>query len=192
MRTFIALELPAGIRSELTRLQERLKNDNPSLSWVKPHNMHLTLKFLGEIDPTLLIPITAILKETVKDTPEFDMRLSALGAYPNLRYPRVLWMGLKQGGKEAQAIAGQLEHALEKLAIMREKKPFSSHITLARVRLPSHKENLLHAIQGLKEDSGDCNPQETYRASKVTLFKSTITPQGPLYEPLATANLIAT
>lgn len=192
MRTFIALELPAEIKNTLILLQEQLKKCNADLKWVKPVNIHLTLKFLGEIDASLLDPVTAILKEVAQDTPAFSVRLSSVGAFPNLHYPKVIWAGLHQGGQETQAIATELEQRLEKIGIPRETKAFSSHITLARVHSNLRKEGLAETIQNLTKDLSLSLPQETCKISKIILFRSTLTPQGPLYEALATVNLTTT
>ncbi len=118
MRSFIAIELPQNIKDYLSRLQTQLKNSQADVKWVEPQNIHLTLKFLGEIDDNQLSEINNILENIAKERKHFQANVSSAGAFPKINFPRVIWVGLKEGDQETQDIARYLE---EKIAGMMEK-----------------------------------------------------------------------
>jgi 2'-5' RNA ligase len=183
MRTFIAIELPAEIKSSLRQLQDKLRLSGADVKWAEPENIHLTLKFLGERDEKRVEKIKEILGEVAKERKVFPLCLKGLGAFPKLEFPRVVWVGTDKGEAEAKAIAAELEEKICRLGIPKEERPFSGHITLGRVRSPKNKEQL---IQAIKNSGFDC---QEFSVKEITLFKSTLTPKGPIYEPLQKATL---
>jgi len=190
MRTFIAIELPDQIKSSLTKLVEQLKTTGADVKWVQPQNIHLTLKFLGERDDKKVKQITEILDEVAKNHKAFEIQINSLGAFPNLNSPRVIWVGLDKGDTETKEIAKDLEDLICKVGIPKEDRAFSSHITIGRTRSPMGKEKLTQAITILGEKVGKENL--IFTAGTITLFKSTLTPKGPIYEALKVASLKTT
>ena len=134
MRAFIAIDLPPKTKAAVSVLQEKLKNPGADLKWVEPDNIHLTLKFLGEIDPGQLDKINAIIEMVAKNNPDFVMHINSLGAFPKIDYCKVIWVGLDKGDSETKNLAQELEEKLEILGIPKEDREFSTHITIARLR----------------------------------------------------------
>lgn len=190
MRTFIAIELPENIRMWLGNLQKELKSSQADVKWVEPKNIHLTLKFLGEIDEKKIEKIIKIMDEAVKEKPTFTMRINSIGAFPSLSLPRVIWVGLDKGENETKLIAGDLEEKIAKTGIPKEERPFSSHITLGRVRSNLNRENL---IQSLNNAMGALEKEELeFLATKITLLKSTLGSGNPIYEAVKVISLKTT
>jgi len=189
MRTFIAISLPEEIKGYLGQVQEKLKLSAADVKWVQAGNIHLTLKFLGEIDEEKLREVSGILNDTAKGKGTFKINLSSLGAFPKIAYPRVIWAGIDKGDNEVGQIALELEEKLSKIGIPAEDRPFSSHITLGRVRSASNRHRLVKDLTALADNFA---PQGLeFTADKITLFKSTLTPKGPVYEALNEASLSA-
>jgi 2'-5' RNA ligase len=188
MRAFIAIELPKEVKEVLRDVQERLKASGADVKWVEPKNIHLTLKFLGEISDEQLHKITAILNDISKDKKSFLIRLSSLGAFPKINSPRVIWIGIDRGQQETKALAQALEEKIEKIGIPQEDRPFSSHITIGRTRSNLGRDKLVAQLNNLA-DYFKKMPQEL-TVDKITLFKSTLAPQGPIYEVLKEVSLI--
>lgn len=190
MRTFIAIELPKGTKDALVNLQERLKSSQADVKWVKPQNIHLTLKFLGEIDERDLIKINEIIDKVAVSKPAFKAQISLIGAFPEIDSPRIVWAGLGPGDKETKEIAFELENRLAEAGIPKEDRPFSSHITIGRTRSGLNREKLVMNLKSMENKIGGDIMQ--FSVTKVTLFKSTLTPAGPVYEALKEANLKTT
>jgi len=187
MRAFIAIELPEDIRSALAALQEKLKTSGADVKWVEPQNIHLTLKFLGEIGDELKNKVCEALSCVAADNPPFAATINLIGGFPNIDYPRVIWVGIAEGDTQVKKIARELEDRLSKLGIAKEEHHFSSHITIGRVRSPSARKNLARSISGQAEYLSKENL--VFDISKLTLFKSSLSPKGPLYEAQKEENL---
>lgn len=187
MRTFIAIELPPNIRDYLGNIENQLKTTGADVKWVSPGNIHLTLKFLGEIDDKKLIKVTEILETVASGENLFFIRLAGVGAFPNTNSPRVIWLGVDKGDEETKRIADALEEEIAKIGIPKENRPFSSHITIGRVRSGLNRIKLAQALNGLKDKSGEENLE--FSVTKITLFESTLTPKGPIYAVLKEASL---
>lgn len=187
MRTFIAIELPQEIKDYLAHLQNQLKVSGADVKWVEPQNIHLTLKFLGEIEDKKLDEITQILEDIAKTKNSFQMRIFSIGAFPKINFPRIIWVGIDKGDSQSKEIAKELEEKMKNLGIRREDRAFSSHITIGRVRSSLNREKLVKDLNNLLNIFG----KETHEflVSKITLFKSALTPKGPVYEVLKEANL---
>lgn len=187
MRTFIAIELPQEIRNSLASLQEQLRSSGADVKWVAPVNIHLTLKFLGEIDEKKLDEVSKIIDDIAKNKTTFAIRITSLGAFPKINYPRVIWVGIDKGDMETKEIANDLEEAIAKIGIPKEDRPFSSHITIGRLRSPQNRERLVKELNKLVDDFGKQNLE--FSVTKITFFKSTLTPKGPIYDILKEAHL---
>ncbi len=187
MRAFIAIDLPQEIKDYLAKAQAKLKSSNADVKWVNPQNIHLTLKFLGEIDEKQLNQITQILEDIAGNKTQFYIHLTSFGAFPNIKSARVIWAGIDKGDSEVKQIAEDLEKESEKIGIPKEERPFSSHITIGRTRSSKNRNKLSQALENLTSESGGFSAEFT--AVKITLFQSTLTPKGPIYETLKEAHL---
>lgn len=190
MRTFIAIDLLQETKDKLSRLQARLKKSGADVKWIAPMHMHLTLKFLGEIDEDKSIKIAGIIEDTAKKSQQFRLGLSSLSAFPKMESPRIIWVGVGKGNKEATELAQELEARTVKLGIPKEERPFSAHITIGRVSSPLNKEKLVKALKEAENYFG--GESTAFAVTQITLFKSTLGSGGPIYEPLQEAKLTTT
>ncbi len=184
MRAFIAIELSEEIRNSLAQIQSHLKYAGADVKWVEKDNIHLTLKFLGEVSDEKIEKIKSILDEIGKTVKSFEISLKDIGAFPKIDYPRIIWVGLDKGTKESIGLAGRIDEALSKIGFQKETRPFAAHLTIGRVRSPKNKEALKEKIES--QDTS----HKTQVISSVSLFQSKLTPQGPIYTNLHEAKLI--
>ncbi|MFH1878045.1 MAG: RNA 2',3'-cyclic phosphodiesterase [Candidatus Omnitrophota bacterium] len=183
IRGFIALELSGQAREELSVIERELKQTGADVKWVKPGSIHITLKFLGNIDPGRIPDIEKILRETFAGISSFDIVLGSIGVFPDWPHARVLWVGLSQGASELEMLASSVESVMEKEGFAKEARPFSSHITIGRVKSPKNKNELEKLACSIKVTS------VAVHISRVVLFKSVLTPRGAEYSPLAIVDL---
>ncbi len=178
LRTFIAVELTEEIRTVLQDIQGRLKTFHADVKWVEPQNIHLTLKFLGDVGPKDIQPLIETLRAALKGTP-IPTELAELGAFPDLRRPRVLWAGLRDEDGRIAQLASTIEEVLGKIGYKKEPRDFKAHVTLGRVRSLKNITLLIKELQKYRFPRRF--PQVI---AGITLFKSTLTSSGPLYEIL--------
>ena len=180
IRAFIAIELSDQVKETIRNFQEQLKPLGCDVSWVKPENAHLTLKFLGDVKIKMIPSVTETLANSCRDLRSFDMALTQPGVFPDLRHPRVVWIGLDDTEGKLGQLAGSLETALGNIGFKKERRDFQAHITVGRVRTPKNIVRFCEAIKsfavpaGIKQSVGE-----------ITFFKSTLTPQGSVYEHLS-------
>ncbi|MBM3243748.1 MAG: RNA 2',3'-cyclic phosphodiesterase [Candidatus Omnitrophica bacterium] len=189
MRIFIAIALPKEIRVVLTRLQEELKKYYLGIKWVNPDYLHLTLMFLGEVRQDKISNIIQKIQEVAFCEKKVEVSLSQLGAFPNIRHPKVIWVGINSGEKEIAAIACKLQACLEKLKTS-EEKDFACHITLGRVKSFRDEPAFVDSLSSLNENL--CKEKLNFTADKIIIYKSTLTYKGPVYEALKEITLKAT
>lgn len=134
IRTFIALPLSEEVRGEIEQLQDTLKRRGLSLRWVPPANLHFTLKFLGNISPEIVEPMGARLSEATADIAPFEIAVGGLGAFPNLRSPRVFWAGLQAGSEPLIELARSVSEVVQEFPTQADRKPFKAHLTLGRAK----------------------------------------------------------
>jgi len=185
MRAFIAIELPARVRDDLSKIQDALKAALPKVSWVKPQNLHLTLKFLGDISPHQLEEIKRIINELSLEFALFKIKLDDLGVFPGLHQARIIWTGISQDILIKQ-LAGSLETKLAGIGIAKEKRDFTSHITIARVKNPLDPADLERELKKAKNDLVYANLG--FNAEGITLFESVLGAGGAVYTVLEKAN----
>jgi len=176
MRSFIAISLPPPIQTYLTQLQDELKAAGADVKWVEPANIHLTLKFLGEINEQILGKVNTAMRETCAGMKPFALSLASLGAFPSTNSPRVIWIGIQEGKDEATAVADRLEKKLVPLGMIAD-HPFAAHITLGRVRTGKNRKELAQKLQ-------QPLPGETpvsFLVDRITLYESKLSPHGPTY-----------
>lgn len=137
MRLFIAVNLSLEAREAIQSAIDEFSIQNPPWRWVSPDNWHLTLKFLGDAHAAQLDPLHAALGDVARRHRAFEMTLGAFGGFPNLRNPRVLFYDVEQGAKELEALANDVDAAVERaLGLERESRRFQAHVTVARVKGP--------------------------------------------------------
>ncbi len=173
MRTFLAAEVPKHVRKKIDNFtQEERKKDLP-IKWVSFENLHITLKFLGEIDEKKMEQIVPVIAEISKHHAPFKVRLEGLGCFPGPRNPRVLWVGVTEGAETLGRLACELEEGLSQFDFRKEKR-FHAHLTIGRIKKFCKIDDILS-----KSIATD-----TFGVEAITLFKSTLMSEGPLYEEL--------
>jgi 2'-5' RNA ligase len=184
MRAFIAIELSPEIKDSLARIQTHLKYSGADIKWIDTGNIHLTLKFLGDITGEKCEKIKSVLDEITKNTKSFEISIKGIGAFPNINYPRVIWIGLDKGVIESKALSEKIEEETLKAGAQKEARPFAPHLTIGRVRSPKNKEDL-------KEKIGACQIPITkpHLVSSILLFESKLSPKGPTYTKLHESKL---
>lgn len=171
MRLFIAIELP----DEVKRLLDRLRSDIPGARWVPAEQLHLTLAFLGEVDEESMKRLTGELAGI--QAPGFDLRFSGTGCFPDRRRPRVLWVGL-QPEPLLSSLASLVRKAVLSCDIPQEERPFSAHVTLARLRFPAARE------VGAFLDHPQQHELPRVSVREFILFQSSLTPKGAIHTPV--------
>jgi len=149
-------------------------------SWVRPDKIHLTLKFLGDIDSKQVPELSGALVRALEGLPAFPVSLGPLGVFPPNGSPRVLWIGLEDPEKRLGPLKNRVDEALEPLGFPPEKRPFAPHLTLARIRSSKGAGRLRDHLRTLKP-----LPPVTFQVDRVVLYRSELTPQGSVYTGLA-------
>jgi 2'-5' RNA ligase len=184
IRSFLAIELPEAIRKRIEEIQRDLRSSNSDVRWVNPEKIHLTLKFFGNIEESRVDTITKSIEPLVGGTPHFSLQVRGMGAFPNIRNPRVIWMGLIDERQVLVPLQEQLESTLETIGFQMEDRPFRPHLTLGRMNSGRGKDELIGRIQKYKEEKfGDIE------VKRLVLFKSDLRPTGPVYTPLGQIGL---
>jgi 2'-5' RNA ligase len=179
MRSFIAIDLPHEVRLILDQVQRELKGSVTGVRWVRPEGIHLTLKFLASIPPEQVAAIAAAVGKAIHREPPLALNLSGLGAFPNPRRPRVIWVGIGGEVERLSRLQARLEEALEPLGFPREERSFRPHLTLGRVRDPRRPPDLTHALADVTLPAG--NP---FDVREILVYKSDLRPTGAIYTKL--------
>lgn len=178
IRTFLAFDIEdQKIIKRIAHVQAMLTKTSADLKLVKPENIHMTIRFLGEIQPSMVDAIHEEMKQ-ITFSP-FQVQLEGLGAFPKPNYPRVVWAGIRKGTEELKDVFKQLEPRLRGLGITPDNKGFSPHLTIARVRSGRNKAKLAELLFEL-----DDYEFGTINAECLRLKKSDLTPRGPIYSNL--------
>jgi 2'-5' RNA ligase len=184
-RTFIAVDLDKAIRDRTVALQHTLARTGSEVKWVEPANLHVTLMFLGEVEDRALVDVCRVVTECAQQVAAFPMSVETVGCFPNLRRPRVLWVGVGEGTQELCALYDSLEPPLLALGCYRrEERQYTPHITLGRVKSDRPSDRLTAA---LTKQAGWQGGQTQVR--EVLVMSSELTPQGPIYSVLSRAKL---
>lgn len=179
MRSFVAIELPDRVRESLAALRERLRKSGAAASWVREENMHLTLRFLGDVAQPDLDRLSEVLGERLPAFSPLMLRIQNLGAFPNPRRPSVVWVGVEMVTGSLMDVQESIEAAARAIGVPPDDKPFHPHITLARIRDTRRLGALFEEMAAAKEACAG-----EFTASRVALFSSTLTPRGPVYRRL--------
>lgn len=191
MRLFVAAQVPERQKRSLQATLENWRSSLPGARWTSRESWHVTLKFLGEVPEAQLDEVQEVLMDAVARVDRFSTQLTAAGAFPNLRRPRVLWMGLSDEGHSFRNLAGRMDRKFEKAGFVSENRPFRPHVTLARFRDPgggairnspdTPANQLLDLIQELEGPNIDRSP---FPVDDLILFRSHLSPKGSIYEQM--------
>lgn len=182
LRTFIALELSEPLKEGILALGSSLQARGIRASWVKPGAMHLTLKFLGDVEERALSGLRGAVRRAAAGVPPFRFGTTELGAFPSPRRPRVIWLGVEPVD-ELYELAEAVEDELSELGFPRERRPFRPHITIGRIRDPRASGDISRALA----DAGGL--REIVEVVEVRVMKSTLRPAGAVHEVLEAAPL---
>jgi len=183
MRSFIAIPLPAEARSLLGEFQEKLRPSRADVRWTAVPSIHLTLKFLGEIDTAGLPRLTRLLRVHTAPVPPLSLEIRGLGAFPDLRSPRVIWCGLEGQVSRLAELQASVERACTEAGFAPEDRPFHPHLTLGRVR---GKSNLRALADYIKIGS---TLTRAFEVRDYHVYQSVLRPQGAVYSILETIAL---
>jgi len=194
IRAFLAVELSQELRAGLTTVQQELKRKietgmtrNTRISWVQPTSIHLTIKFLGDMDEQALDALLVAVEHAIGNQPAVNVPLDRLGAFPRPQSPRVLWVGPPENweqGRDAKGIGeihGAIEAACEGLGFLRETKPFSLHLTLARIRMGERHVGLALTQSGVLDRPISAG---SLAVESVALMRSELKPTGSVHTKL--------
>lgn len=171
------------MHKELKSIQDRLKEADAPVKWVTPDNIHLTLKFLGNIESRDVERIDCMVSKIVAKETHLILRGEGVGAFPHIKSPRVIWVGISGEVDRLKDIHMRMEEELETIGFRPEERAFSPHLTIGRVKTKVHK-TLLERLAALKDYRS-----QPFEAGEITLFKSDLRPHGPIYSPLKTMPL---
>jgi len=183
VRAFLAIFPPAEVEAALAQYVASLRGELREVSWVKPGNLHLTLRFLGDMESALVGAAGAAADAAVRGRPAFDVSLKEVGLFPNAQRPRVVWLGVDVGREPLVELAGALEQELVGAGLGQADKPFAAHLTLGRVR-----DYLPPAALPRLFERRPC-PGFAFRAAAVQLMRSQLDPGGSIYTVLHSAAL---
>ncbi len=175
-RGFIAIDIK--VSKKIEEIINKLEKSGANLKIVKPEKMHITLKFLGDTDEKHIDKIKEIIEKSVENVDPFEIELKSTGAFPNENYIKVLWIGIEKSQLIAE-IAKKIDAKLSKIGFKKEKRKFSPHITIARIKSGRNKDEILQILNKFKDET-----LLKMKVEKIKLKKSELTPKGPIYTTL--------
>jgi 2'-5' RNA ligase len=188
VRAFIAIELPDSVKAVLSGLQERLRRGGPApVKWVEPDGMHLTVKFLGNVAAPAIPDIERVIADSAQNIHPFRLSLGQPGAFPNLRAPRVVWVGIEGDTATLASLQESLERGILPLGFEKEKRAFSAHLTLGRVRDKASAAET-RRLGDMLASPAPLDPV-AFDVNSVSLMRSTLTRERAIYDRLYEAAL---
>ncbi len=184
IRTFIALELPPPVIALLHNLQQNLKQLKIRARWVRPENIHLTLKFIGDVSPADVDAICAAMTGAAHGFSPVKLAVRGIGVFPTIKRPRIIWVGLGGHIRSLSALQGRLVQELAGLGIAKDKRAFKAHLTLGRIKQPPGPDLIRQMMTEYASLSSD-----EFTCDQVILFKSDLKPAGAVYTKLKQTNL---
>ncbi len=179
LRSFLAIELPTDILQRIREVQEELKSSKADVRWVSPENIHLTLKFFGNIEESQIDSIIKTIEQPVRATVPISIGVRGMGAFPSLKNPRVIWVGLTEEGNALISFQKRLDEGLWKIGFQPEDRPFHPHLTVGRLRSNRGKDELIRGVERFRGEGFG-----SFLVERIVLFKSDLTPKGPIYTAL--------
>jgi len=179
IRAFIAVTLAKPVIEEIAKVRSALQEARGDIRWTRLEGLHVTLKFLGNIDRSQIEPILAAVRNIVQEHSPLHVSARGLGAFPNLRRPRIVWVGLQGNG--LVTLSEAIEAALMPLDFPPEDREFTPHLTLGRVRSPRGWDRVLAVLKEHEHTDFGASTVD-----HVTLYQSDLHPEGAKYTPLGT------
>jgi 2'-5' RNA ligase len=183
IRTFICIELPDDLKATIAAIQEQFKAHKANVSWVRPDNIHLTLKFLGDVEQQRLPGIAALVSDITKPHSPFSLIPEGHGVFPNAKSPRVFWLGIKDETGQLLNLQDAIESAMESLGFAREHRTFQPHLTIGRVRPYRKPKELTPAFMNITF------AEPPFTVEHVAVMQSDLKPTGAVYTPLHVVKL---
>ncbi|HSE37295.1 MAG TPA: RNA 2',3'-cyclic phosphodiesterase [Blastocatellia bacterium] len=177
IRTFICIEISESIKSRIDKLQETLRQIDALVSWTKPLNIHLTLKFLGGVEASRINRTIKALERAATGIGPFEVQAGGAGCFPSPRRPRVLWVGISNVPEPLRQLYSNIEDELAREGFPREKRKFSPHLTIGRIREPRNSARVAEALIASGFET------EAFLAKEVILMRSDLKPTGSIYTP---------
>jgi 2'-5' RNA ligase len=179
VRTFVAVTLNESLHTALDKIIGQLSSANAKVKWVETGNIHLTLKFLGNVEEERLPEVFAACERAAEDAHAIDLEMKAVGCFPDMKNPRIVWLGIERGAEALKRIQEKVEAELQAVGFPEEDKQFKAHLTIGRVK----------GKQGLSRLARLIQEQENVfvgamRVEKISVMKSTLLPAGPVYTEL--------
>jgi 2'-5' RNA ligase len=183
IRTFVCIEIPQSIKDRIGELQNELRKTGASVSWTNPSNIHLTLKFLGGVPASRIERVSKAVERAAIAISPFEIEVAGTGCFPSARNPRVLWVGLTNVPDPMNQLYSNIESELEREGFPREKRKFSPHLTIGRVRTPGTGASVAEQLiaRGFEP--------ERFTATEVIVMRSDLKPTGSIYTPQAMIRL---
>lgn len=184
IRTFVCIEIPESIKERIGRLQRRLQEIEAQVSWTKPSSIHLTLKFLGGVEAARIDRVLKAVERASTGIDSFEVEVSGTGCFPSPRNPRVLWVGFSVVPEALKHLYANIEDELAREGSPREKRKFSPHLTIGRVRAPHNAAVVAQALI-----AAGFEPQ-SFNAAEIIVMRSDLKPTGSIYTPQGVISLI--
>ena len=179
VRTFLAINLPDKQTRQISEAIEQWRRHRAAVRWTPASRIHLTLKFLGDVHESALKSICEACRDVASKHETMELRTAVTGAFPTVKRPRILWIGLASlQYRVLHNLQQDIENTLENMGFPREERPFSPHITVGRVKSGRKIARLMEAFMAYEPD------QTPFAIDSFTLYSSTLTPQGPIYREL--------
>jgi 2'-5' RNA ligase len=179
MRCFVAVKVGEAVRDLLVRVQETLRRADAHVKWVERENLHLTLKFLGDLDDGQVATLKGLLASEAARWRKMSLEYAGIGTFPERGAPRVVWAGATGDVDRLTGLATAVERHAESVGVPRERHPFVAHLTIGRVKSDRNVKRLIAAIEPQRQV-----PLGRDEIASFELLQSTLTPQGPVYEVL--------
>ena len=180
IRAFLAIDPPAVVLENIQAMQNRLKKGiRGVIRWVRPEGIHLTLKFFGDVSARDVEDISEAVAKRTTAVPPFALEVRGMGAFPDATRPRIIWLGITGQMGHLLSLQKDLEEEFSILGFPKEDRPFRAHLTMGRVKVPKGIIGLAAAV-----DDGGKLTAGNFTVGEVTLFKSSLSPQGAIYTSL--------
>ncbi len=180
IRTFIAFRLPDHVKEKIAEFQRILKKEKIEARYIPPKNMHLTLKFIGDMESRLIIPIEKKMKKSMQIMESIPLSIKGVGAFPNKRMPRVIWAGVNSDGNTLTDLHRRLDDRLGAYNIPGDNRTYTGHLTLARLKKKPDINQIVNILERFDDFRSD-----VFNAGPLVLFRSELTSAGPIYTELA-------
>jgi len=180
MRIFVAVDVPDEIKGVISTAFEGLKSGVEGVRWVKPENIHLTVKFIGDYEERKLDRLVDEVRKAALRSPRFTALLGGCGAFSSPRKARVIWVDMREGGEGAAVVARKVDSRLGKIGVKRENRPFRAHLTLGRLKRPKDCSDMLDRLDDDLEELSEM----PFDVHEIVLYRSILSSEGSTYVSL--------